>query len=217
MAELPIDLRKLEPVRGALDIITYLAKSGATDTDDIMDDLGLSTRGFDKAKRRLVTTGYIQMKSDYVYELTPQGEESAQILAEYAGERGADDDAGVARQSVIILPRNLVVGKTSPLKVAFEPSSQMQSADLVVRLSAKYADLGDWNEMVKIGGDMAMFNTTITPQFYDKARVKMEVFQLTSDGESLAQCGGMYVDLVVLQSGDTGEEIAYGTELTFEA
>lgn len=217
MAELPIDLKKLEPVRGALDIITYLAKKGATDTDDIMDDLGLSTRGFDKAKRRLVTTGYIQMKSDYVYELTPQGEESAQILAELVGESDTDDDSGVARQSVIILPRNLVVGKTSPLKVAFEPISAMQSADLIVRLSTQYADLGDWNEMVKISGDMTMFDTTITPQFYDKARVKMEVFQLTSDGEGLAQCGGMYVDLVVMQSGDTGEDIAYSTELTFEA
>lgn len=216
MAELPIDLKKLETVRGALDIIKYLSKRGATDTDDIMDDLGLSTRGFDKAKRRLVTTGYIQMQSDYVYELTPQGEESAQTLFEFDGET-ADNDTGISRQSVIILPRNLVVGKTSQLKVAFEPNNKMIRADLVVRISSTHADLGDWNEMVKIGSDVAMFDTTITPQYKDKARVKMEVFQLTSGGEGLAQCGGMYVDLVVMPSGDTGEEIAYGTELNFQA
>ena len=82
MAELSNDLKKIETVQGAFEILKYLyAKdNNAADGDDIMDDLELSTRRFDKAKRRLVTRNYIQMRSDYIYELTRKGLENAELL-----------------------------------------------------------------------------------------------------------------------------------------
>src|SRR5689334_19231476 len=151
MTELPIDLRKLEPVGSAFDILTYLydAEDYAADGDSIMEDLDISSRRFDKAKRRLVTTGYIQMRSDYYYELTRKGVESAEILANYEG-KGSSGSDGVQRQVLLVLPRNLVYGQSSTLQVAIAPSDEFPAqADLIVRLAATYAKLGDFDEMVK--------------------------------------------------------------------
>ena len=220
MAELPIDLRQLEPVRGAHDILRYLYNQAdhVADGDDIMDDLGLSSRGWDKAKRRLVTRGYIQMQGDYAYELTSKGADSAQILLEHDGASGAQDDDGkVERQVVVALPRNLVLGQTSPMMIGFEPKDEFSdSASLVLRVSTTYADLGDFEEMVTLDSDTHIIETTITPQAYNQARIKLEVFQFSPGGDDLSECGGMYVDVVVLESGDTGEMIGYGVDLEFE-
>lgn len=222
MAELPIDLRQLEPVRGALDILRYLSKQDdhAADGDDIMDDLDLSARGWDKAKRRLVTRKYIQMRSDYVYELTSKGQESAQTLLEFdgmSGDAGASDDK-LQRQMVIALPRNLVVGQTSILKIGFEPNNDFgEDASLVLRMSAINADVGDWNEMVTLSSDALIVETTIKPQPYSQARIKLEVYQFSPAGDDLSECGGLYVDVAVFESGNTGEMIGYGADLEFES
>ncbi|MDQ7025857.1 MAG: hypothetical protein Q9P44_09890 [Anaerolineae bacterium] len=221
MAELPIDLRQLEPVRGALNILRYLYKQDnyAADGDDIMDDLGLSSRGWDKAKRRLVTRSYIQMQTDFIYELTSKGKESAQILLDFDG---ADDDGGAGdeklqRQVVLALPRNLVFGQTSALKIGIEPSDNFgEDASLVLRITAINADIGDWNEMVTLNSDALIVETTITPQPYQQARIKLEVYQFSPAGDDLSDCGGMYVDVAVLESGDTGEMIGYSADLEFE-
>jgi predicted transcriptional regulator len=217
MAELPIDLRKLEPVGSAFDILTYLhdSEDHAADGDVIMEDLDISSRRFDKAKRRLVTTGYIQMRTDGIYELTRKGLESAEILANYEG-KGDGGAAGVQRQVLIVLPRNLVYGQSSPLQIAIAPSDEFQGqADLILRVQATYAKLGDIDEMVKLGGDKFVLDTTITPEAYDQARVKLELYQLDSSGEDLTACGGLYVDITVLPSGKTGEMIAYSADATF--
>jgi hypothetical protein len=59
--------------------------------------------------------------------------------------------------------------------------------------------------------------TTIKPQSYYQARIKLEVYQFSSGGDDLYNCGGMYVDVAVLESGDTGELIGYGADLEFGA
>lgn len=217
MTELPIELRKLEPVGSAFDILTYLynAEDYAADGDTIMDELGISSRRFDKAKRRLVTTGYIQMRSDYFYELTRKGVESAEVLAGYEGGSSGGSE-GVQRQVLLVLPRNLVYGQSSPIQVAIAPSNEFQGqADVILRVQATYAKLGDIDEMLKLDSDKLVLNTTISPEAYDQARVKLEVYQLDSSGEDLTACGGMYVDISVLPSGNTGEMIAYSMEATF--
>jgi predicted transcriptional regulator len=217
MTELPIDLRKLEPVGSAFDILSYLydAEDYAADGDIIMEDLDISARRFDKAKRRLVTTGYIQMRSDSSYELTRKGVESAEILSNYEG-KGSSDAAGVQRQVLLVLPRNLVYGQSSPLQLAIAPSDEFPAqADLIIRLQTTYATLGDFDEMLKLGSDKLVIDTTITPEAYDQARVKVELYQLDSSGEDLTACGGMYVDVTVLPSGKTGDMIAYSTDAVF--
>lgn len=217
MSELPIDLRKLEPVGSAFDILTYLfnADDYAADGDSIMEDLDISSRRFDKAKRRLVTTGYIQMRSDYYYELTRKGVESAEVLANYEG-GGSGGSEGVQRQLLLVLPRNLVYGQSSQLQLAIAPSDEFQGeADLVIRLQATNAKLGDFNEMVKLGNDKLVLDTSISPEAFDQARIKVELYQLDSSGEDLTACGGMYVDVAVLPSGKTGDVIAYGIDASF--
>lgn len=218
MAELPMDLRKLETVRGAFEILKYLYKQPdhAADGDDVMDDLELSSRRFDKAKRRLVTRSYIQMRSDYIYELTPKGIESAESLLAHDDTNGDNEASGLQRQLVLALPRNFVYGTTSPLRVGIEANDNFDdTANLIVRIAPTNATLGEYNEMTSIGSDALLLETTITPEAYDQARIKVEVYQLSTGGDDFNELGGMYVDVVVLPEGDTGEEIAYATHLTF--
>jgi len=219
MTELPIDLKKLEPVPGAFEILRYLLqqKGMMADGDQIMTDLDMSSRRWDKAKRRLVTTGYIQMRNDYSYELTHKGVESAQILEEFGDNLGAGDSDKIQRQVILALPRNLVAGQTSPLKIGFEPVGEFGEAQLVVRLQAMYAELGDFEESFAIGADTHVIETTLAPQQYDQVRLKLEVYQLSVGGDDLNTCGGMYVDVDVVESGNTGEMIAYGINMEFDA
>ena len=92
MPELSMHLKKLETLPGALDIIRYLDESetGYADADDITYDLDMSSRRFGKATRRLVTNGYIQMRSDYVYELTRRGGRAALCGCPGAAAGGTD-------------------------------------------------------------------------------------------------------------------------------
>lgn len=216
MAELPSDLKKLETVRGAFDILKYLyaIPNHAADGDDIMDDLELSVRRFDKAKRRLVTRNYIQMRSDYLYELTRKGVESSETLVAFDGANSDDEDTGILRQLAVVVPRNFVYGQPSPLKIGISPNQEMQeSATLIVRVTPINADLGDYNEMVTLDHNALVVETSITPQAFDKARIKVEVYQMQDD--DFSELGGMYLDVVIVESGDTGDDYAYTTDLSF--
>lgn len=217
MPELPAHLRRLETLTGALDIIRYLDKlpEGMADMDDIAYDLDMSSRSTGKATRRLVTNGYIQMRSDYVYELTKLGRESAATLAEYDA---ADDDdpQGTIREVLIAVPRNLVAGQTSPLIVGLPPTEDFPTTDLVLRLDLTYAELGAFNEMVAVDDSAFVVESTIAPQGHTQARIRLEVLEMLNDGDDIARRGGMYVDVTVLEEGDTGEMIAYSTELIFD-
>lgn len=216
MAELPIDLKKLETVRGAFEILKYLYNQpdNAADGDDIMDDLELSTRRFDKAKRRLVTRNYIQMRSDYIYELTRKGVESSETLIAFDKASGDDDNDGITRQLAVVVPRNFVYGQVSPLKIGISPSAEMtDNKNLIVRVTPTNAELGEYNEMATIDSDALIMETTITPQAYDKARIKVEVYEMEDD--DFAELGGMYLDVVIVDSGDTGDDFAYTTDLIF--
>lgn len=216
MAELSMDLKKLETVRGAFDILTYLYRqpNHMADGDDIMDDLDLSSRRFDKAKRRLVTRSYIQMSDDYIYELTYKGVESAEELVAFDKANGGDE-GGIQRQLAVVVPRNFVYGQTSDLKVGIEPNDAFTDmANIVVHVNLTHATLGDFNEIAQLTGDALVLETTITPDAYDKARIKVEVYQM--QGGANKKVGGMYVDVLVMEDGDTGDNFAYTADLMFE-
>jgi len=219
MAELPQELQKLRTVRGALEILAYLytKPNYVADPDDIMDDLDMSARRFDKAKRRLVTTGYIQMRGDYMYELTTKGEESADLLVSMAEEDNAAAASKIQREVVLALPRNLVSGQESPLQIGFAPNSAQSSTEVVLRLQAINAELGDLDEVVQLNASKQIIETTIVPQQYDQARLRLEVYQLSPSSDDLTECGGLYVDVHVLDSGDTGEMIGYSGTLEFQS
>jgi Mn-dependent DtxR family transcriptional regulator len=80
-----VALQTLEPLTGALDIIRYFGtlEEMTAETSEIQRSLGLSDRSFDKAIRRLVTKGYVQMDGSRVYRLTEQGQRAVEELAAY--------------------------------------------------------------------------------------------------------------------------------------
>jgi len=219
-AQLPLHLKKLEPLPSALDILRYLGSlnGAAVDADDICEALNISQIRFSKAIKRLVTTRYLNMKSNRTYELTELGRESVDELRVYDAEAGSgsDDNGMIRREAFIALPRTLVSGQPAPLLIGFAPDSQARlsgSADLVLRISALYADVSSSDETLQLGNGAKRLALTLTPQAYNQARIKLQVFQLSPDGQDLTQCGGLYVDVDISETGGKNEMIAYSAPI----
>lgn len=224
MPELSIDLQKLQPLKGAFDIILYLSEQGVpADTDTICDDLDMSDRRFGKAIKRLVTTGYVQMNLDYEYYLTDKGEESAEELEAFYGAGGSSRDVNenkVVRRLLLALPRQLTAGQTTDMHIGFEAddsSSLSSPADVVLRVSAIHALLsGGDDTMMQLGNDLTKQVVQLTPEMYEQVRVKVQVFQLAPNGEDITMCGGMYIDVNVDTTGDQNSLVAYATEVALD-
>lgn len=221
MAELPLHLKQLEPLPSALDILRFLYELGdhAADLDDICDELDISERRFRKATRRLVTTDYITMRSDMVYELTQKGMDAGEELATYDAAAGDDSGDKLQRRMIVVLPRVLVAGESAVLQYGFEPTAQgfESPVNLVVRFETTHADLSsDSDEQISVGSHAFVERLEITPHYYDRARLKVQVYQLSADGDDLTDCGGMYVDLFVEENArEHNPMIAYGVDLLF--
>ncbi|HRL14494.1 MAG TPA: winged helix DNA-binding protein, partial [Aggregatilineales bacterium] len=73
--ELPFHLQTLEPLPGALDIIRFLGALDEphADVEAICETLDMSDRRFNKAIRRLVTKGYVQMVGDMRFVIDREG------------------------------------------------------------------------------------------------------------------------------------------------
>jgi hypothetical protein len=56
----------------------------------------------------------------------------------------------------------------------------------------------------------------ITPENYNQIRLKMQVFQLSPDGEDISDCGGLYIDVNVQASGPADNLVAYSTSLELD-
>lgn len=219
-AQLPLHLKKLEPLPSALDILRYLGSLNgvAVDAEDICEALNISQIRFSKAIKRLVTTRYLNMKSNRTYELTELGRESVEELRVYDAEAGSDgDDNGmIHREAFLALPRTLTSGKPATLLVGIAPDPQARlngMADLVLRISALYADLSSGDESIQLGNNASRLSLTVTPQAYNQARIKLQVFQLSPDGQDLTNCGGLYVDVDVTESQGKDEMIAYSAPI----
>jgi hypothetical protein len=220
---LPVYLQQLEPLTGALDIIRYLNRSGVSDGITVADDLTLSDRSFDKAKRRLVTNGYIAARSDGILELTQKGMNAARELIAYdaSGPSNTRGASKVQRKVLVALPRALSPNTPTPLYLGVDADSsgRMQNeTDLVFRLSALNATLdvkGD--QIVRVDGGAARHTVQLTAQEYDQVRVRVEVFQLSEDGEDIQGCGGLYVDVDVQPGAAANGYVAYGAVLEFDA
>ena len=90
MAELSFQLKTLETLKGALDIIRFFGTVDAEtiEVSEIGAALDLSDRSLNKAVRRLVTKQYIEMEGAGVYRLSEKGREAVEELAEYDQETG---------------------------------------------------------------------------------------------------------------------------------
>lgn len=221
MADLSLELRKLESVPAALDIINYLYDHPAADADTICVQLGISDRRFGKANRRLITIGYIQMNGDYTYELTTRGEELAEYSAEAGGSTGGNAQANaaqIARKMLVALPDHLVAGQDAPLHIGFDKSDDFDFAtNIVIQIKPQYATVEpDSDHLMQLDANQTVERLTIKPENYDKVRLSLEVFQLSPSGNDVSACGGMYIDVPVVA--ETGENalVAYGTMLNFD-
>ena len=127
----------------------------------------------------------------------------------------------ILRKVLVALPRTLSPNTPTPLYLGVDTDTtgRMQhETDLVFRLSALNATLdikGD--QIVRVGGGAARHTVQLTAQEYDQVRVRVEVFQLSADGEDIQGCGGLYVDVDVQSDASANGYVAYGAILEFDA
>jgi len=220
MAEMPFHLKRFVPVKGALDILRYLGAVGdeLPDADDLIDEIGLSDRAFSKAIRRLVTLSYVQMSPDGLYSLTPNGEKSIVELRAFDeandGSSPAPKQGKIQRRLLVALPRTLVAKQSAPLLVGFHPADEgglAAPADLVLRVDAIHGELSNSNdEMVRLDNAAFSQDLAITAGTHKQVRVRVQVMQLSPNGDDVNKCGGMYVDVDVESAGEPGQMTAYG-------
>jgi len=231
--ELPYHLKTLEPLTGALDILRHLR--GQSDmlapVGVLLDDLALSERAFGKAIRRLVTQGYVQyvqMDAEAVYRLTDTGRRAADELIEYEQSTGVRatgthsiDEFGITGRVVMSVPE--AVGPQTAIKVvvgtALDSDSSLPSpVDLIIRLSTVNAQVDSSQDAVLTLAVVPVHHTfTVKSSHKSKARIRINVYQLKSDGEDVLPCGGFYVDLPVKAGADTERRVAYGSAIALKA
>ena len=227
--ELPYHLKTLEPLTGALDILRFLRNEAdmLAPVDTLLDSLELSERAFGKAIRRLVTQGYVQMDAEAVYRLTDNGRRAADELLEYETSIGESATSshllknyGITGRIVLAIPEVLTDAKPVELYVgaALDSDSSLQAAaDVLVRLSALNAEPGHTQDAVLTLLDQPVRHTfTITPQGFNKVRVRVQVYQMLGDGEEILPCGGFYADLPVTTAGADGRRIAFGSPIALK-
>ncbi len=222
-AQLPMHLVQLESLPSALDLLRYLAKhpERAAWPEEMMDDLQISERRYAKAMRRLVTNNYTQMRFDNRFELTRKGEAAAEELAAYDAEapsNSASKQGTIQRNLVIALPRQLAAGEPVEVMVGFEPTSHgfTPPTDVVLRFEAFHADLSTRDELIKLTPTAQVCRLMLVPSFYDAVRLKVQVFQLSEDGEDLTDCGGTYIDVDVVTTQPNNVLTAYSSPITFK-
>jgi DNA-binding MarR family transcriptional regulator len=228
--ELPYHLQTLEPLPGALDIIRYLGRIDApnADVDEICEELDLSDRRFNKAIRRLVTKGYVQMTGDMVYALTQNGRSAVDILRAYdatsgaasaSGSRTSQSDSGtVTRHLIVALPQVLAAQANNTVVVAVEGGDTLdEPADMVFRLSVVNGEPSTPEDViVQVGDEPTQHTFIVTPGAYDQARIRVETFQLGPNPDDINISGGLYVDATVAAAVDSAasQPVAYGGTVT---
>ena len=225
MADLPYQLKTLQPLKGALDILRYFNKTDVqiADVDDIFDDVGITERSFNKAIRRLVTKQYMQMDGDQMYRLTKKGVTAIEDLAEYDGD--TDDDFEIEEEEVetvhrrmtMAVPQPLIAGRPTNVLIGFhdaQPGAELPDpAQLVVRLTVVNGQPQSPDDaMFALGNAHDQQAVQITPGKFKEVRVRLEAYQL-GDMTGIKEIGGMYVDVPVIAEGSAGQLVAFGTDV----
>lgn len=227
--ELPFHLKTLEPLPGALDTLRYLIDQPdySAEVETLQDALGVGAVTFGKAIRRLVTKSYVQMDSAESYRLTDAGRRAAEELLTYdsatggKGQKQGGRSVDIPARLVVVAQHPLVAGQKAEITVGATLEDQLDAedlgggADLLVRLSAINADPSQTQDASLVLGEIPLRHSfSVTPQPYTAMRVRVEVYQMMPDGEEVAPCGGMYVDLPVIAQAPAGQQAAYGASLS---
>ena len=227
--DLPYHLKALPPE--ALDVLRYFGTLNEPVAHAVVigDEVGLSDRTFGKVIRRLVTKGYLQMDGDQAYRLSDSGQDAVEELlafdADFPAEatvRKAPHAETVSRQMVLVTPRALRSNEATSIFVGFEAAGSRQmldgAADVVIRLSLVNAEPSRPQESSLELENTSDYRTfTITAGTFNKARIKVQAFQLGPNPDDISVAGGMYVDVDVVSVSSTDEKsfAAYKADVTF--
>lgn len=212
--DLPFHLKALPPE--ALDVLRYFGtlNDPVAHAVKITDEVGLSDRTFGKVIRRLVTKGYLQMDGDQAYRLSENGQDAVDDLLEYDAEFPAEKqvrrspvEEKVSRKMVLVIPQPLRSGAATAFHIGFNPADDVDTledmAEVVIRVSLVNAEPARPQEATINVQNKAVYKSfTVTAGTLDKARVKVQAFQLGPNPDDITVAGGMYVDLDV-----TGEAV----------
>lgn len=220
--EMPYNLQTLP--QEAIDILRYYARldSDSAHADAIVDGAGLSDRGFGKGIRRLVTKNYVAMSSDQVYRLTEQGRRVIEEVKNYSGDLTGTSSNGEARflrrHLVVVAPRTLPADHPVEIALGFAEADEdeylNEPAELLLRLSLVNGEPRRPQEtQFKLTNRDMQQSFEITAGRFTAARIRVEVCQYREDGDEYEFCGGMFVDLPVATSADSGDKVAYGSEV----
>jgi len=122
---------------------------------------------------------------------------------------------------LVALPRTLSPNTSTPLYIGVDADTtgkMRAETDIVFRLTALHATLNiKSDQIVRVGGGAARHTVQLTPEDYDQVRVRVEVFQLSADGEDIQSCGGLYVDVDVKNDAAPNTYVAHSAVLEFDA
>lgn len=224
--DLPFHLKALPPE--ALDVLRYFGKLNdpVAHAMKITDEVGLSDRTFGKVIRRLVTKGYLQMDGDQAYRLSESGMDAVDELAEYdeafpadRTRRQAPVEEKVTRKMVVVVPRTLQSGVATTFHVGFHPAANGHAlddaAEVVLRVNLVNAEPSRPQEAsLELENDAVSKSFSIKAGTLNKARIKVQAFQLGPNPDDIAVAGGMYVDLDVVGSATNAPVAAYTSDIS---
>lgn len=229
MPQLPFHLQTLEPLAGALDIIRYLGAIDApdADVDEICTALNMTDRRFNKAIRRLVTRGYVQMSGDMVYTLSRDGREASALLQDYdrthprVESRVDDSISEISRRMVMAVPQKLVAQQPNTVIIGIEGSDDTSSlsveTEMVVRLSCLNGEpFTPEDAILTLGNEPVQHAFNVTPEQYNKVRIRVQVYQLGPNPDDINVSGGLYVDADVAAASQPTAYTAYGSDLSLQ-
>lgn len=224
--DLPFHLKALPPE--ALDVLRYFGtlKDPVAHAMLITDEVGLSDRTFGKVIRRLVTRGYLQMDGDQAYRLSENGQDAVEELSAYDEEFPAEKrvvkvavEEKVTRKMVLVVPKTLKSGAATTFHIGFHPAGSNQyiddEAEVVLRVSLVNAEPTRPQEATfEVENEAVHKSFTITAGTLDKARIKVQAFQLGPNPDDIAVAGGMYVDVDVASEIASAPLAAYTADIS---
>jgi hypothetical protein len=227
--EMPANMRSLTPE--AMDILRYYGAQQRTSAlaDEVAAGAGLSERGFGKAARRLVTAGFLTSDGSGIYRLTDAGTRGvAALLA--AGDTAHATRAARPRLTIRAANRRLIVGvprtllpyQPTNVYLGFEAASDddllKDAANLLLRVSLLYATPERGEVTLLLGHHHAYQTFEIVPGEAEAVRVRIEVFQLSDFTGEYEDCGGMYIDLPIVNDAAArdGAFVAFGANVQIQ-
>lgn len=203
--ELPVELTRL-PFE-SLELLRYMGRHEieAADAEALAEGTSKSERGIRKAIRGLVTAGYLNMDSDYVYFLTEKGTKATQDIAAYDA---ANPDKGDKSGATNTLQESLIAVTHDPLgwqagtaiQFGLENAPTLdEESQLVLRLTSSNGSFAPQEITLNLKPHELPEPVSVVftpPPAPAQVRVRVEALQLMNMAD-VHPAGGMFFDLAI--------------------